>query len=312
MPTANELQEWARLLKNVRHHLDGQGYMEVSTNCLVQAGAFEGVIDPFQVAVGGKAFELHTSPEIEMKAILAETQAPIYQICRCFRDDPETGIHLKEFTMLEFYRPWADYRELMRECTELFSSLSGGTFIPRVVPMKDLVLEHSGLDLDTLIRREDLAKALTQFPEIHISAGDSWEDLFFKFFVQRIEPTILPDEPLFIHDYPSSVAALSKTTGTGTYVERFELYWHGMEICNGCTELTGVGELQARYDTESRIRARRGKLPHPFPDRLETAMRTMPAAAGVAVGMERLFWALESKNSQKSGNQALSTTRTVT
>ena len=117
MESSIKVKKWAWLLKQVRAFLDERGLTEVSTSNLVQVGAFEASLDVLKV---GNFGELHTSPEIEMKRLLAETPVSIYQICKCYRDDPtNTGIHLKEFTMLEYYRVGADCRDLLRAFRDL-------------------------------------------------------------------------------------------------------------------------------------------------------------------------------------------------
>ena len=83
-------------------------------------------------------------------------------------------------------------------------------------------------------------------------------------------------------------------------MERFEIYWQGMELCNGCSELEDINELKATFSKEQDNRVRQGKKAHPFPRRLMEAMENgFPASAGVAVGLDRLFWCVE-KLDQKS------------
>jgi elongation factor P--(R)-beta-lysine ligase len=268
MDTVTTMRHWAGFLAQIRAFFDGRGFTEVTTRHLVPAGAFEGVIDSLQVRHSKGGGELHTSPEMEMKALLAQTGLSSYQICRCFRDDPlETGVHGKEFTMLEFYRVDEDYagiRELMKE---LLAALGYGGEIP----------EKTVAEL--MAGREPI-------PE----AGERWEDAFFKIFIQEVEPNLPADPPTLVKDYPAQIAALGALNPDRRTAQRFEIYWKGMEICNGCVELGDIGELEARIRAEAELREQAGKRPHPRPERLVAALQQgLPPCAGVAVGLDRLF-----------------------
>ncbi len=247
---------WPVFIDQIRSFMQTEGLKEVTTPQLVEAGAFEAAIDCFKVGL----LELHTSPEIEMKWLLARDRESIFQICKVFRDDPtETGVHLKEFTMLEYYRVGATYEKLMDDIQRLVCLLIGKTLKFQVISLR----EYSSLP----------------------------SEKFFRLLVEKIEPSFDPEVPTFVTDYPLQVSALAKTDGTVT--QKFELYWKGLELCNGCTELGNIEELKKRYEIESRQRRDEGKTPHPPPNRLIRALeKGLPPSAGVAVGLDRLFWAL--------------------
>lgn len=280
------LKAWAGYLSKIRRFLEERQYTEVTTPSLVRVGAFEGTIDALRIKVTPE-WQLHTSPEIEMKTVLAKSHLPIFQICHCFRDDPHTGQHLKEFTMLEYYKPGIGYRALLEEVKSLFQILSPSPLQFSVFTVRELLLKYTGIDIEPLRSRDEFAK---QASGLHVSVDDQWEDIFFKLFTERVEPKLPADEPVFVTDYPVEVAALS--SAEGRYVERFECYWKGMEICNGCTELRNATELRSRFERESEIRSLRGKSVDTFPEQLEWATANLPPSAGVAIGLERLFCAL--------------------
>lgn len=262
MNGSRNVREWAAFQRDIRAWLDGRGYWEVSTKYVVPAGAFESTLDTLQVRWKDGTGELHTSPEIEMKRLIAETQESLYQICHCFRDDPtETGIHLKEFHMLEFYRVGADEHSLLEEVKALFEHLAG----------RKLSFEV--------------------FSVAHLAALDP--DSFFRSMIESIEPGFSPRTPTIVTGYPGAVSALAAVDEKGI-ARRFEIYWHGMELCNGCSELTDKTELERRVAEEARLRTAEGKSPHPPPkDLLETLDRGLPQCAGVAIGLDRLFLALQ-------------------
>jgi lysyl-tRNA synthetase class 2 len=284
----------AVFLRRVRAFLDSRGFTEVTTDSLVPAGAFEGTIDPLEVRFKGGSAELHTSPEIEMKRMISATLLPLYQICKCYRDDPPTGIHLREFTMLEFYRVNADYQPIMSDVRDLMNELAGRKLAFEEISVRDLVLRYTGIDLDRAVDATSLRREIESRQLLSLAADDAWDDLFFKLMIERVEPALPPETPVLVKDYPLPLGALAKRSPTGSTVERFEIYWYGMELCNGCTELEDVEELKARFEREQAGRRAQGKTAHPFPQRLLDAMQNdFPSCAGVAVGVNRLFWALE-------------------
>lgn len=259
---SRNVREWAAFQKAIRAWLDSRGYLEVSTSYVVPAGAFESTIDTLTVRWKQGTGELHTSPEIEMKRLIAESRESVYQICHCFRDDPtETGIHLKEFHMLEFYRVGADENQLLEEVKALFEHLFGNRLSFATHSVSHLA------DLDP--------------------------DSFFRKMIESVEPSLDPEIPTIVRGYPGTVSALAAVDEEGL-ARRFEIYWHGMELCNGCAELVDLGELLRRIEEEARLREAEGKAPHPLPqDLIATLERGLPQCAGVAVGLDRLFVALQ-------------------
>jgi elongation factor P--(R)-beta-lysine ligase len=267
MDTVTALRRWAKLLSEVRRFFDDRGFVEVTTRHLVPAGAFEGVIDSLQVSHSRGAGELHTSPEMEMKDLLSKAGVSCYQIARCFRDDPDTGIHGLEFTMLEFYEVGADYAGIRNLMVELLRHLG-----------------HTGPINEKSV--DELLGGKQPQPK----TGELWEDAFFKLFLETVEPNLPPDPPTLVKDYPAPLAALAALNPDGRSAQRFEIYWKGMEICNGCVELASLDELEARIEKEAGLRKEAGKQPHPYPRVLvEAARRGLPPCAGVAVGLDRLF-----------------------
>ncbi|NDC25919.1 MAG: hypothetical protein EBZ49_17560 [Proteobacteria bacterium] len=132
-----------------------------------------------------------------------------------------------------------------------------------------------------------------------LTESDSWEDIFFRIMMERIEPALPPQTPTLIYDYPASVSTLSQPKGKH-WGERFEIYWHQMELCNGATELIDSSVLKNRYEFEKQERIKAGKEPHPFPRTLFEVIDRLPPCSGVAVGLDRLFWALNSTNTPNS------------
>lgn len=291
MEIKQKVIRWAKFLSDTRKFFDSKGFFEVTTPLLVEAGAFESCIDTLKVLYSDGHGELNSSPEFEMKAVLSETSLPIYQLAKCFRDDPPTGIHFKEFTMLEFYHPgWSYYesKELVKEYVQ-FLSTSPLTF--EEVSMRDLVHRSTGIDFEEASSVEMFKEKIQQIG-VHLSEDDTWEDIFLKLLVERVESSLNPQRPTLVTDYPAALSALAAIKPGTSFAERFELYWKGMELANGCTELRESEELLRRFKRERFARERQAKVPHPYPSRLFKAIKTLPPCSGVAMGMDRLFLCL--------------------
>lgn len=294
---------WDRFLRRIRGFLHERGYYEVHTDHLVPAGAFEASIDAIRASGKFGNLELHTSPEMEMKALISQAHLSVFQICRAFRDDPSTSVHRFEFTMLEYYRVFGAYEGLQHEVSELFSSLAPEPVEVKRKTVKELFLDHVGVNIDDTQNAEALCAALREISpnrlQFHVSTSDSWQDLFFKAWVTLVEPALVTDEPILVCDYPIQIAALAAPSpADARYSQRFEIYWRGMEICNGAAELQSESLLLQRHEMESLLRIKDGKLPHPRPQVLVDALRRpLPECCGVAIGLERLFAAIQGRSS---------------
>ena len=285
-------EAWAHFIRKTRTFFEEKGFLEVFTPSLVPAGAFENALDTLKVRSSLGEAELHTSPEMEMKVLLAEVKRPIFQVCKCFRDDPNTAIHFTEFNMLEFYRPFETYETTRKDIRDLLETLAHKSFSFLEVSIEEVFKKYTGIPLSELHSTSLLLEAAKKIGIQDLSEKESWEDIFFRIMIEKIETQLDPNTPTLIFDYPASVSTLSQPKN-GFWGERFELFWHGMELCNGATELLSKELLKTRYEFESSERARLGKTPHPFPDRMYQALHSLPPCSGVAVGLDRLFWALQ-------------------
>lgn len=287
--TTENIQRWALFLKKIRSHFDQKGYFEVTTPHLVTVGAFEGTLDPLKVSWNHGQAELHTSPEIEMKHLLSSVRLPLYQICQCFRDDLEGPHHSKEFTMLEFYRPEATYQDLIQEMKGLIGILSPSPLSIETYSIEEVFKRVLQISLPKCDTKEKLLFEIEKKALISVHPSDCWEDLFFRLMMERIEPSLNPNVPTVLYHYPVLVSPLSKAIPHSLYAERFEIYWKGMELCNGCTELSDTETLKLRAQKENALRLQQGKNPHPFSQTLSNATQKLGQMAGVAVGLDRLF-----------------------
>jgi lysyl-tRNA synthetase class 2 len=115
--------------------------------------------------------------------------------------------------------------------------------------------------------------------------------------LEIVEPSLPKNSFCILNHYPAAVSPLSKPIPGTTQAERFEIYFNGIELCNGCTELTDEQILKARYKEESQERKNSSKLPHLPPTKLFESALKITNYSGVAIGLERLFFILESLKS---------------
>lgn len=297
----------------LRAYFGAQGYLEVETPCLVPAPGLEPHIDPFEVPfvpqtdVGARrSLYLHTSPEYAMKRLLADGSPPLFQICKAFRNGEVSRTHNPEFTMLEFYRPHADYHAIMDELEAALAAVEAavapgrGLFSQRPferLSVRDAVLRHTGIDLFAHADGRSLAAA-AKAAGVHVGESEAFDDVFFHLFLERVEPKLGFGRPTFLIEYPASMASLSRLKPQDRRVaERVELYVCGVELANGFSELTDAVEQRARLVDEQAQRRAAGRPVFPLDEAFLEAVGRLPPCAGIAVGLDRVLMLLTGASS---------------
>ena len=291
----------------IRTHLEALGYQEVETPILVPAPGMEPHIRAFEVPfvpeteIGrARSLYLHTSPEYAMKRLLADGSGPIFQICKVFRNGEVSPTHNPEFTMLELYRPDADYRAIMDDLESLLAAAAAalGRPVPfgvrpyERVTVREALRRETGIDLRQTPDAASLAGAARRVG-VRTEPGDGFDDVFFRLFLERVEPQLGRDRPAFLIDYPASMAALARLSPADPSVaERFELYAHGLELANGFSELTDAVEQRRRLEEERAFRIARGRPAYPIDESFLEAVGRMPPSGGVALGLDRVLMLL--------------------
>jgi elongation factor P--(R)-beta-lysine ligase len=289
---------------SLRDTLGRLGYLEVETPCLVAAPGMEPHISAFEVPfvpeadVGSpRTLYLHTSPEYAMKRLLAEGAGPVFQICKVFRNGEVSRTHNPEFTLLELYRPNADMAAVMVDLETALAAADGALgasgFFARRPYQRLTVREALRLSLDVDLALCPDAKSLSAAArrlDIKVPDGERFEDVFFRLFLERIEPALGSERPTYLTEYPAPMASLARLKPTDTSVaERFELYAHGMELANGFSELTDGKEQRRRLLEEQAHRRASGRPVYPLDEAFLEAVGRMPPSGGVAVGLDRLL-----------------------
>jgi elongation factor P--(R)-beta-lysine ligase len=273
----------AGLLGAVRGYFTERGYLEVETPVIVPRPIPEPHIDYIEASYG----VLQPSPEVYMKRLLAEGHSRIFQVARCFRGGERGDRHLPEFTLLEWYRSGATYLDLMEECEGLIRFAAGCLG-------RGPVLDYLGrvVDLRLPWRRMTVAQAfLRHSPETleEVLLTGRFEEVL----VSRVEPVLGTPCPVFLHDYPASMASLSRFKADDpSLCERVELYMGGLEIANGFSELTDPGEQLRRFRVDSEARRKSGRKVYRAPEAFLKAVKSLPASAGMALGIDRLVMVL--------------------
>lgn len=290
--------------RSVRTFFDQRDYLEVETPYLVLTPGEEVHLHCFSTwlekpdgSPSEKRF-LHTSPEFAMKRLVAALKRPLYQLARVWRNGEKSATHLPEFTMLEWYRPGADLVSLMDEAEALLKWL----LPPQMIFGKDhldMTLPFDRLTLQEAFERyvgADLSGTINDAPALACQAGvvlrdhEGWEDLFFRLMMEKIEPRIGRQRPVFLTHWPFPQAALAKRDpGDDRVALRFELYAAGLELGNAFEELTDMAEQKTRFTED---RARRMSIYEgrdwPLDEEFLRALPYMPPCSGIAMGFDRL------------------------
>ena len=275
----HNLELRARILQAVRSFFHDRNYLEVETPVRIPAPAPEAHIDAFAT----DDWYLQTSPELNMKRLLAAGYPKIFQICKCFRKGERGRRHLSELTMLEWYCAGHNYVDMMRQTEELVRHI-----VKKFRPNNALVYQGSEIDLEGHWPRLTVADAFNQYASKDLQSA-LLADGFEEILVEDIEPHLGVSKPLFLYDYPVSQAALARLKPCDfTLAERFELYISGVELCNGFSELIDSAEQLHRFQKEQRLRRSYGKKEYPMPDKFLDALSDMPSASGNALGIDRL------------------------
>lgn len=300
-----------KVIKAIRRYFDDHDFMEVQTPALQIAPGMEPHLKAFKTALlsadqsQSQELYLHTSPEFAMKKLLVAGLPRIYQICHCFRNAEGSSLHSPEFTMIEWYRAHAGYHSIMEDCVELLRSCAAQANIEKYQyrgmvadPFRDWhylsVLEafekYAQMDIEPVLDDPRGFRALAEKSGYHLAADDSWEDIFFRVFLEKIEPNLGLGVPTILYDYPVSMAALARPKSEDPrFAERFELYVCGMELANAFGELTDAEEQRQRYlrdmDLKERLYGERWPIDEDFLAALEYGM---PESSGIALGVDRL------------------------
>ncbi len=290
------------LTRATRAFFGGRGYTEVDTPYAVTAPGEEVHLRAFRTERetpdnARQTLWLHTSPEFAMKKLLVAGSGPIFQLARVWRNGEGSDLHAPEFTMLEWYRPGADIDSLINETADYLRAVLSPvvncrgvtTDLSRIerLTVAEAFSRYAGVDV---LRAAEDASGLAADAAVTLRDGETWEDLFFRLLLERIEPNLGRTHPTFLTHWPAAQAALARRDPRDPRVaERFELFVCGIELANAFVELTDAVEQRARFEADRARRHAIGGSDWSLDEDFLAALAFgMPPSAGIALGFDRL------------------------
>ncbi len=266
--------------------------MPSSSTCAIP----EATIELFSINdANGKRYLL-PSPELYLKPMLGHGINRFFHIGPAFRKNEKGSHHAPEFTILEWYRANEDYTMLIEDCINILSVVTS-VFKRASEIHNPIFLEKTkgGITYEILSIEKAFLKYVGWNP---LEIEDEYQ--FYEDIVLKVEPALKKFKPTFLIDFPSWAASLSKIKQEDKRCcERFELYWFGMELANGFSELLDPHEQLLRFEKENQKRIESGLKPVEIPDEFLSSLSGCASAAGIALGVDRLLMVLTDSKSIK-------------
>ena len=310
------LQRRAAIIRQVRSFFDEKNYLELDTPLLSANLIPESCLEVFQTErlfpQGSKKESrplwLIPSPEIWMKKVIARRRVNVYQICKCFRNGESSGhLHSPEFTMLEYYTMEADYMDSLALTEEMFARLAREQEVPSLSPpfqrvtVAEAFERWAGFDLFAEAEKEGGLEEQTRKLGLDPPAGMTTASLYDLIFIHAVEPHLKAEKPVALLDYPAFVPCLAKKSPNGKTVERWELYYNGIELANCFSEETDPQKVKEFFINESAAKEKTALVKHNVDRDYWKIFQGQsdggfPRCSGVALGLDRLVMALTGRS----------------
>ena len=298
----------SQIISAIRRYLDGQHFMEVETPMLV-ANAGGAAARPFETHFNAldEDVKLRISLELYLKRLIVGGLERVYEIGRVFRNEGTDTRHNPEFTLMELYQAYTDYYGMMDLTENMFryvaQEVCGTTLIPYAeemidlgkpferITMLDAVKKYAGVDFNEIHSTEEAKKVAD---EHHVEYEERHEkgDILNLFFEEFVEEKLI--QPTFVMDHPVEISPLTKRKPENPdYVERFELFIYGREMCNAYSELNDPIDQRTRFAAqEAAFAAGDEEANHTDEDFLNALDIGMPPTGGIGYGIDRLVMLL--------------------
>ena len=294
----------SKIVSAIRRHLDALGFIEVETPVLqpLYGGA---AARPFMTHHNAldQTFYLRIADELYLKRVIIGGFEKVYEIAKDFRNEGVDRNHSPEFTMLEWYEAFADYRTTMERAETLLAAVATDVFGEPSIPFKNgrieltlpfrrltlrqAIIDACGIDYVALPNQHELLTAARK-AGADIPAGTVWPRIVDEMLKQFVRPFLI--EPTMLIDYPVELSPLAKRKPDDpTHVERFQTYIGGAELTNAFTELNDPVDQLARFMEQARDRAAGDEDAMPVDaDFINALMYGMPPTSGIGIGIDRL------------------------
>jgi len=298
----------SKILKAVRDYFDKSNALEVCTDILRDYPNLDSNIYPLEVEYTlsngkRKIGYLHTSPEYEMKKILADIKKDIYQITKVFRNFEGSKIHKIEFTMLEWYRVNYNLFDLMEDTKNLFIHLANALYgKPEIefkgkkynledwefITVEEAFYRYAGVDISS---KKSMAEFIQTNEKNYNSINlNNWEEMFYLIYGIYIEKNLGVEKPTFIYMYPKEVGALAEVEGDKAL--RFEAYIGGLELVNGYQELRDKNRILKILKEDAKRKELETGKKYPVDQEFVNSIDKLPPCSGASLGLDRAMMIL--------------------
>ena len=298
----------SQIISSIRRFLDSQNFMEVETPMIV-SNAGGAAARPFETHFNAldEDLKLRISLELYLKRLIVGGMERVYEIGRVFRNEGTDARHNPEFTLMELYQAYTDYYGMMDLTENMFRHVAqevcGTTLIPYAeemidlgkpferITMLDAVKKYANVDFNEVKTLEE-ARALAKEHHVEFEERHTKGEILSLFFEEYVEEKLI--QPTFVMDHPIEISPLTKKKPENPeYVERFELFIYGREMCNAYSELNDPIDQRERFAAqEAAFAAGDEEANHTDEDFLNALAIGMPPTGGIGYGIDRLVMLL--------------------